>query len=78
MVVQSVQTDGRSFYFGVLQLNTLNVDGTSGTMNLWFDGGRLDLFGSCAYKIGRPVLEDYNREVIRCLNAFYLNNWTRF
>lgn len=74
MVVQSVQTDGRSFYFGILQLNTLNLDGISGTMNVWFDGGKKDLFSLCAYKNGRPVLEEYNAEVIQCLNAFYQNN----
>ncbi|KAJ3647624.1 hypothetical protein Zmor_019491 [Zophobas morio] len=71
VVVQCVHTNGRFFHFGIFQLNTLDLEG--GVKNVWFQTGRLPLFETCCYKVGRPVLEGYNNEVIQYLDAFYNN-----
>lgn len=73
IVVQIIQTDGRSFHFGVLQLNTLELSGTVADRNYWFHQPTMDLFSECGYKVGRPVLEGYNKDVFRVFNAFYNN-----
>lgn len=72
-MVQSIQTDGRIFHFGVLQLNTLSLDESSDTKNYWFHEANMELFTECGYKSGRPYLEGFNKDVFRCLNAFYNN-----
>ncbi|KPU79639.1 uncharacterized protein Dana_GF27392 [Drosophila ananassae] len=74
IVVQSVQTDGRTFHFGVLQLNTLDIGANSSTKNLWFQRQSYDLFSECGYKGGKSFLENYNGDVFRILNAFYNNS----
>ncbi|XP_037955988.1 39S ribosomal protein L37, mitochondrial [Teleopsis dalmanni] len=76
IVIQSIQTDGRSFHFGVFQLNTLAIgdDVDDGLKNYWFHEPQLDLFTDCSYKLGKPYLEGYNKDVIRCINAFYNNS----
>lgn len=73
IVVQSIQTDGKTFHFGVFQLNTLQLDGSDGTKNYWFHMPNVDLFSECEYKLGRPVLEGYNKDCFRYLKAFYSN-----
>ncbi|KAH8342123.1 hypothetical protein KR059_012603 [Drosophila kikkawai] len=73
IVVQSVQTDGRTFHFGVLQLNTLDVGADSSTRNYWFHRQTYDLFTECKYEAGRTHLENYNGDVFSILNAFYNN-----
>ncbi|KAF2901428.1 hypothetical protein ILUMI_04752 [Ignelater luminosus] len=73
VTVQCVHTDGRLFHFGILQLNTLNLDNDS-TKNVWYQTSRIPLFTSCQYKLGKPTLEGYNNEVIRYLCAFYNNS----
>lgn len=71
IVIQSVQTDGRVFHFGVFQLNTLSLCGNGGVRNYWFHQPEMELFSECAYKEGKPTLIGYNKDVFRCLNAFY-------
>lgn len=73
IVVQSIETDGQTFHFGVFQLNTLQLDGVDGTKNYWFHLPNVDLFAECGYKVGRPVLEGYNKDCFRYLKAFYGN-----
>jgi len=74
IVVQSVQTDGRTFHFGVLQLNTLDLGANSTTKNYWFQRQNYDLFSECSYEAGRTHLENYNSDVFRIFNAFYNNS----
>ncbi|XP_013119071.2 large ribosomal subunit protein mL37 [Stomoxys calcitrans] len=73
IVIQSIQTDGRTFHFGVFQLNTLNLGENSDARNYWFQEENMHLFTHCAYKCGQPVLEGYDKKVFRYLNAFYHN-----
>ncbi|XP_068894590.1 large ribosomal subunit protein mL37 [Tenebrio molitor] len=72
VTVQCVHTNGRLFHFGVLQLNTLDLE-DGRVKNVWYQTERIPLFDSCGYKFGRPVLEGYNSKVIQYLNAFYNN-----
>ncbi|XP_032578899.1 39S ribosomal protein L37, mitochondrial [Drosophila sechellia] len=74
IVVQSVQTDGRTFHFGVLQLNTLDLGANSTTKNYWFHRQNYNLFAECSYEGGRTSLDNYNGEVFRIFNAFYNNS----
>ncbi|KRF99937.1 uncharacterized protein Dwil_GK27784 [Drosophila willistoni] len=74
IVVQSIQTDGRVFHFGIFQLNTLDLNSSSATKNYWFHRQSTELFTECGYQAGRPHLEGYNGETIRILNAFYHNS----
>ncbi|KAH8306456.1 hypothetical protein KR018_011842 [Drosophila ironensis] len=73
IVVQSIQTDGRTFHFGVLQLNTLDIGATSAAKNYWFHRQSYDLFSECSYLAGKTTLSNYNAEVFRILTAFYNN-----
>lgn len=73
VTVQCVQTDGQHFDFGVYQLNTLDLDTVEGPKNVWYQSGRVPLFKTCEYHLGRPVLEGYNKEVINQLFSFYEN-----
>lgn len=72
VTLQCVHTDGKIFHFGVLQLNTLDLDG-DGIKNIWYHIPRISLFESCCYKSGIPTLEEYNPDVIKYLLAFYRN-----
>lgn len=72
VTLQAVQTDGKQFYFGVLQLNTLDVT-SSEVRNIWYQTSPLSLFDKCAYDLGKPVLEGYNRSVVNHLVTFYQN-----
>ncbi|XP_022219384.2 39S ribosomal protein L37, mitochondrial [Drosophila obscura] len=74
IVVQSVQTDGRTFHFGVLQLNTLDISSKNTLKNFWFHRDSYELFSKCGYEAGRPHLENYNGEIFRILNAFYCSS----
>ncbi|XP_039968788.1 39S ribosomal protein L37, mitochondrial [Bactrocera neohumeralis] len=74
IVVQSIQTDGRTFHFGVFQLNDLRSDDLGGAKNYWFHSSNLDLFEKCEYVSGRPKLIGFNKDVLRYLYAFYINS----
>lgn len=69
--MQSIQTDGRTFHFGVFQLNTLQLDEGSQLKNYWFHEENMDLYAQCGYTRGRPQLDGYNKNVFRYINAFY-------
>ncbi|XP_066142653.1 large ribosomal subunit protein mL37 [Euwallacea fornicatus] len=73
VTLQTVQTNGRQFHFGVFQLNTLDLD-NSEIRNIWYQTPAMSLFDKCAYVLGKPVLEGYNRTVMNHLLAFYNNN----
>ncbi|CAH2104219.1 unnamed protein product [Euphydryas editha] len=66
-----IQTDGQRFHFGVLELKTLNLDGTEGTKNVWYCKNDLKMYDSCRYLSGMPVLENNNPKVYDYINAFY-------
>ncbi|XP_075982545.1 mitochondrial ribosomal protein L37 [Anticarsia gemmatalis] len=66
-----IQTDGQKFHFGVLELNTLDVDGKEGTKNVWYSKNDLRLYESSCYFSGMPVLENYNNKVYGYINALY-------
>lgn len=72
VTLQCVQTDGRIFHFGMLQLNTLDLD-KEGVKNIWYHIPRLPLFASCGYKSGIPTVEEINPDVLKYLLAFYKN-----
>ncbi|KAL1512698.1 hypothetical protein ABEB36_002246 [Hypothenemus hampei] len=72
VTLQAIQTDGQKFYFGVLQLNTLDVDSDQ-DRNIWYQTPALNLFSKCAYELGKPVLENYDRNVINHIVTFYNN-----
>uniref|UniRef100_A0A1A9WPS2 Large ribosomal subunit protein mL37 n=1 Tax=Glossina brevipalpis TaxID=37001 RepID=A0A1A9WPS2_9MUSC len=73
IIVQSIQTDGRTFHFGVFQLNTLDLKEKNMEKNYWFHESNMELFTECGYKVGRPFLEGYNKDIFRVINAFYHN-----
>lgn len=66
-----IQTDGKEYHFGVLELNTLNLDGTEGAKNVWYSKNNLKLYESSCYFGGMPVLENYNNKVYGYINALY-------
>lgn len=79
ITVQAVQTDSKWFHFGIFQLNTLDLEASNeqqnqGTRNLWFRKPRMDLYGECGYLVGKPTLQEYNREVLRHLAVFYASS----
>lgn len=69
--VNCVHVDGNLFHIGMLQLNTLNLNGRTGKKNVWYSLPRLALYGSCQYEDGVPTLKDYNPKVYGYLNAIY-------
>lgn len=74
VVVQVVQSDTKRYQFGIFQLNSLNLAEGYTVTNLWYAGNILNLYEECGYKMGRPVLEGYNKEVLRYMMAFYNNS----
>ncbi|XP_076258499.1 mitochondrial ribosomal protein L37 [Rhynchophorus ferrugineus] len=72
VTIQSIQTDGKMFYFGVLQLNTLDLN-SKDQKNIWYHVPGMPLYESCGYNVGKPVLLGYNKDVIRHLLGFYNN-----
>lgn len=69
--INCIQTDGMKYHFGVLELNTLNVDGTEGTKNVWYSKNNLQLYESSCYFGGMPTLDVYNNKVYGYINALY-------
>ncbi|XP_003736663.2 39S ribosomal protein L37, mitochondrial [Drosophila pseudoobscura] len=74
IVVQSVQTDGRTFHFGVFQLNTLDISSKNSLKNYWFHRESYELFSKCGYEAGRAYLDNYNSDIFRILNALYCSS----
>lgn len=73
VTVQCVQVYVNRFYFGVYQLNTLNLDGEDGIKNYWFNIPPKLLYTNCEYYESRPVLSNYNNDILRHALAFYQN-----
>lgn len=73
ITVQCIQVHINKFYFGVYQLNTLNLSDDSGTKNYWFKIPPILLYKNCDYEESRPVLRKYNNDVLRHTLAFYRN-----
>jgi hypothetical protein len=71
IIVQVVQIDSKRIQFGVFQLNTLDLDSSSGTKNFWFRKPEMELYDECYYNEGRPALTSYNFDVFRLMNVFY-------
>ncbi|XP_012276239.1 39S ribosomal protein L37, mitochondrial [Orussus abietinus] len=71
ITIQCIQSDGKSFYFSVFQLNTLNLNGVTGTKNFWWCSPKLDLFEKAMYEAGIPTLTGYNPEVFKTMLAFF-------
>ncbi|KAF7998248.1 hypothetical protein HCN44_009646 [Aphidius gifuensis] len=76
LTIQCVQTNGQSFHFSVLQLNTLNINDYSNNskVNYWWSMPQIDLYKLSKYETGKPIFEGYNPEVFRRILAFYKNS----
>ena len=74
IVVQIVHMNGSKLQFAVFQLNTLNFDGNDGVKNYWFRKPTMELYQECLYKVGKPALTGYNRDVLKHMSVFYNNN----
>ncbi|XP_053669887.1 39S ribosomal protein L37, mitochondrial [Anopheles nili] len=72
VTVQAIQTDSKTFHFSVYQLNTLDLSSTT-DRNMWFRKSPLDLYTQCGYIVGKPTLENYNKDVLRYFATFYSN-----
>ncbi|XP_049285905.1 39S ribosomal protein L37, mitochondrial [Anopheles funestus] len=72
ITVQAVQTDSKTFHFSVYQLNTLDLN-SSTDRNMWFRKAPFDLYSQCDYIVGKPTLDDYNKDVLRHFALFYSN-----
>lgn len=73
ITVQCVQVHINKFYFGVYQLNTLNLQSDNGPKNYWFKAPPMHLYTNCEYQESRPMLQNYNNDVLRHTLAFYQN-----
>ncbi|XP_066595251.1 large ribosomal subunit protein mL37 [Prorops nasuta] len=73
LTIQCVFSDGREFYFGVYQLNTLDIGIENRTKNFWWCSQKMQLFEKAEYEIGRPVLLGYNPKVFQIMYALYKN-----
>ncbi|XP_053698104.1 39S ribosomal protein L37, mitochondrial [Sabethes cyaneus] len=70
--VQAVQTDSQWFHFSIFQLNTLDLTGSATEhRNLWFRKPRMNLYSECGYLVGKPTLQDYNKDVLKHMAVFY-------
>ncbi|GAB0097696.1 39S ribosomal protein L37, mitochondrial [Sergentomyia squamirostris] len=71
IAVQAIHTNGQSYHFGVLQLNTLDLNGSNGDVNIWHETEIENLYESCSYREGIPTLEAYNPSVLAKFFTFY-------
>ena len=74
ITVQMIESDGKSFYFSVYQLNTLEIDTETGIKNYWWTAPKINLFETAGYFNGAPYYSDINPEVFKNILAFYKNN----
>ncbi|XP_046740405.1 39S ribosomal protein L37, mitochondrial [Diprion similis] len=74
VTIQCIQSDGKMFHFSVLQINTLDLDGSGGEKNIWWSAPNIDLYETAGYEGGVPKVQNYNPEVFRRIFAFYNNN----
>lgn len=71
ITLNCIQIHNNKFHFGVYQLNTLNLDGIDGIKNYWFNIPSMFLYTNCEYQQSRPMLVNYNNDVLRYVVAFY-------
>lgn len=69
VTIQVVQTDGKFFHFGVLKST-----GSDSEPNFFWSFPIMNIFETCKYVDGIPVLEGYNPAVFNTLLAFYNNS----
>lgn len=74
IVIQTIQCDGQRFQFSLFQLNTLDLDNYEGKKNYWYTTEYMNLYEQCAYVQGKPILEGYNRDILKHMFLFYNNS----
>lgn len=73
ITLQCIHTDSRWFHFSVFQLNSLAGPEEDGKKNAFWQSELLNLYKTCDFIDGVPVLEDYNPEVFKHFLSFYMN-----
>ena len=75
ITTQVVHFTGKSFQFGIFQLNTLDLDNTEpdSVKNILWLTERMNLFETCKYVEGKNVFEGYNPEVFKLFMGLYAN-----
>jgi large subunit ribosomal protein L37 len=71
VTINCMQTDSRNFYFGCLQLHSLDLDSSKVANNLFWIEDPQPMFTKCDYVDNKPVLEGYNPQVLETLMALY-------
>ena len=71
VTINCMQTDSRNFYFGCLQLHSLDLDSSKVANNLFWIEDPQPMFTKCDYVDNQPVLEGYNPQVLETLMALY-------
>lgn len=71
IVLQVVQLDVKRVQFGIFQLNTLNLIPTNEKKNFWFSKPIMQLYDECIYSKGRPMLSNYNFDVLKTFCVLY-------
>ena len=75
IAVNFISTDGCNFHFSAFQLNTLELDESSGKKNIfWHEEDMSRLYDVCDYVSAKPTLTGYNPEVFAKFSAMYLQN----
>lgn len=73
ITLQCVQTNSQWFHFSVFQLNSLAGPEENGKRNIYWQTPLLDMYNTCVYDEGVPLLEGYNPEVFKHFLSFYMN-----
>jgi len=73
VTLQCVHTNSQWFHFSVFQLNSLASHKEDGKKNIYWQTPLLNMYNSCVFEEGVPVLEDYNPEVFKHFLSFYMN-----
>ena len=73
MTVHFITTDGRKYHFSVFQLNTLDLNGSDGIKNIFWQEPELEeMFESCGYEKAVPTLRGYNPNVFDKIQTMYM------
>lgn len=73
VVLQVMQLDGKRIQFGIFQLNTLDLNNENENRNFWFRKPIMHLYDECTYNQGRPMLSNYNFDVLKTFCVLYGN-----
>lgn len=73
ITLQCVQTNAKWFHYSVFQLNSLAGPEEDGKKNIYWQTPLLNLYDTCIFDEGIPVLEGYNPEVFKHFLSFYMN-----